>query len=633
MSVLEGINGPADVRRLDPATLTDLAREIRAALVEHVVRNGGHLGSNLGIVELTIALHRVFDSPTDRIVFDTGHQTYVHKMLTGRAGRFAQLRQRDGLSGYPNRRESEHDLVENSHASTALSYADGLAKARQLSGEAHRAIVAVVGDGSLTGGMAWEAMNNIAGAQDRQVIIVVNDNGRSYAPTVGGLADRLTRLRLSPGYERVLKWGKQVLLTTPLVGQPTWEALHGVKEGLKDALQPQGLFDDLGVKYVGPIDGHDIAAMESALRLARGYTGPVIVHCITEKGRGYAPAEHNELDRCHAVRAAAPEDTAPHSEGFTDVVARELVTIGCDLPRTVALTAAMLEPTGLAPFSDRFPDRVFDVGIAEQHAVASAAGLAMGGLHPVVCLYATFLNRAFDQVLFDVALHRCGVTFVLDRAGITGEDGPSHHGIWDISLLNLVPGMAIAAPRDARTLRDELHEAVRMDDHPTALRFPKGVTGPDIPAVGTVSGMDLLVGSPDSAVLIFPVGVMAGIGLAVAQQLESQGIGAAVIDPRWIKPLNPALCQLVAGCRAVVTVEDGSLAGGFGSAVTVALQHAGLPVPVYAYGVPESFPPHGSREQILEACRLTRQDIARDVVERFARLDSALDAGVVTAEA
>jgi 1-deoxy-D-xylulose-5-phosphate synthase len=631
MTIIEGLHGPADLRALAPATLDELAREIRATLVEHVVRNGGHLGSNLGIVEITIALHRVFDSPTDRIVFDTGHQTYVHKMLTGRLGRFPQLRRRNGLSGYPSRSESEHDIVENSHASTALSYADGLAKARGLSGESGRAIVAVVGDGSLTGGMAWEAMNNIAGAPDRQIIIVVNDNGRSYAPTVGGLADRLTRLRLSTRYEKALRWGKQALLNTPALGPSTWGLLHGVKEGLKDMLQRQGLFDDLGVKYVGPVDGHDIAAVESALRMARRYPGPVIVHCITEKGRGYAPAERNELDHCHAIPAAPRAGTRPAAQTFTDVVARELVAIGHALPRTVGLTAAMLEPTGLAPFTERFPTRVFDVGIAEQHAVASAAGLAMGGLHPVVCLYATFLNRAFDQVLFDVALHRCGVTFVLDRAGITGEDGPSHHGIWDICLLNLVPELAIAAPRDGATLHDELHEAVRIDDRPTAVRFPKGATGPDIPALDTVAGMDLLAGAVGGEVLILTAGAMAGTALAVADRLGSQGIDTAVLDPRWIKPVNPAVGELAAACRAVVTIEDGAVAGGFGSAVAIELQRAGLTVPVLAYGVPQSFPPHGSRAEILEACRLTPQDIARDVVERVTRLDGVPDADAVAA--
>jgi 1-deoxy-D-xylulose-5-phosphate synthase len=633
MGILESLSGPADLRRLAPSALDEIAREIRGVLIEHVVRNGGHLGSNLGIVELTIALHRVFDSPTDRIVFDTGHQAYVHKILTGRLDGFPRLRRRHGLSGYPSRAESEHDLVENSHASTALSYADGLAKARQLRGENGGAIVAVVGDGSLTGGMAWEAMNNIAVANDRPVVIVVNDNGRSYAPTVGGLADRLARIRLSSRYERTLRWGKELLRSTPAVGPPTYDLLHGVKEGLKDIFQSQGLFDDLGLKYVGPIDGHDIAAMESALRLARNYQGPVIVHCITEKGRGYATAEQNETDRCHVVRAAPQDPVAPNlsTEDFTDVLARELVIAGNDLPKVVAVTAAMLQPTGLAPFKARFPTRVFDVGIAEQHAVTSAAGMAMGGLHPVVCLYATFLNRAFDQVLFDVALHQCGVTFVLDRAGITGEDGPSHHGIWDICLLNLVPGLSVAAPRDARTLRDEFHEAVRMDDHPTAVRFPKGTTGADIPAVDTIAGMDLLAGAVGNDVLILSVGVMAGTALAVAERLVSHGISAAVVDPRWIKPLNPALRQVAAAGRAVVTVEDGTLAGGFGSAVAIELQSAGVPVPVYAYGVPQSFQPHGSRKEILDACHLGPNDIARDVVERFTRLDSVLDAGPVRA--
>ena len=475
--VLDAISGPADLRGLDPDDLTALSAEIRDLLVHTVARTSGHLGPNLGVVELTIALHRVFDSPTEPILFDVGHQAYVHKILTGRAGLMPTLRQTGGLSGYPSRAESPHDWIENSHASTALSYADGMAKAFEARGE-RRPVVAVVGDGALTGGMCWEALNNIAVA-DRPVIIVVNDNGRSYSPTVGGLARRLSGLRLSPSYERTLRQVRGALERTPVVGPPLFDALHGMKRGLKDLLQPQGLFEDLGLKYLGPVDGHDIAAVEDALRLARGFDGPVVVHAATRKGYGYAPAENDEADQMHQSSGFDPVTGLPtKSRGttWTSVFGDELVSIGETRDDVVAITAAMCDPTGLPAFRQRFPGRTYDVGIAEQHAVTSAAGLASGGLHPVVAVYATFLNRAFDQLLMDVALHRLPVTLVLDRAGITGQDGPSHNGMWDLALLGMVPGLRLGAPRDETTLRRLLREAV------DGLRRPHRAPLPEDPA-------------------------------------------------------------------------------------------------------------------------------------------------------
>ncbi len=492
-SLLGRLRGPADVRALTPADARLLADDIRTFLVESVSRTGGHLGPNLGVVELTIAMHRTFESPLDTMVFDTGHQAYVHKILTGRSD-FSRLRSRDGLSGYPSRGESEHDVVENSHASTALSWADGIAKANQLRGRGDRHVVAVIGDGALTGGMAWEALNNIADGQDRRLVIVVNDNGRSYAPTIGGMARHLDTLRTTQGYENVLTWGKRTLRRAGRPGRATYDALHGMKRGLKDVLVPQGMFEDLGIKYVGPVDGHDIGAVEQALRGAKSFGGPVIVHVITEKGRGYTPAEQDVADRFHAVGRIHPETglpLAPSRFGWTGVFADEIVRIGRRRTDVVAITAAMLQPVGLAPFAAEFPDRVFDVGIAEQHAATSAAGMAFGGLHPVVAVYATFLNRAFDQVLMDVALHKAGVTFVLDRAGLTGDDGASHNGMWDMAMLAIVPGLRLAAPRDEPTLRAALQAAVDVDDAPTVVRYPKGALTDPIPTLEDLDGVDL----------------------------------------------------------------------------------------------------------------------------------------------
>lgn len=626
MGLLASIHGPDDLKALDPAKLPDLAAEIRDFLVDAVSRTGGHLGPNLGAVELTLALHRVYDSPRDRILWDTGHQAYVHKILTGRQGGFARLRQQGGLSGYPNQAESEHDVIENSHASTALSYADGLAKAYAVRGERDRSVVAVVGDGALTGGMAWEALNNIAAA-DRPVVIVVNDNARSYAPTIGGLADHLAALRMSPSYEQVLEVVKSVLGRTPLVGQPLYEALHGIKRGLKDLVQPQVLFEDLGLKYLGPIDGHDVAAVEYALRRARDFGGPVIVHCVTRKGFGYQPAEDDETDCFHGVSVMDPVTGKPLSLGarsWTKVFSEEMVRIGAADPTAVAVTAAMLAPVGLAGFAAAYPDRVFDVGIAEQHAVTSAAGLALGGLKPVVCVYATFLNRAFDQVLMDVALHRLPVVFVLDRAGVTGEDGPSHNGMWDMSILQVVPGLAIAAPRDGARLRAQLTEAVARTAGPAVVRFPKGAVGADIPAVTRQGNVDVLSRSGAPDVLLVSVGAMASTALEVADRVGHHGIGVTVVDPGWVKPLPPELVELAMEHRLVVSVEDNSRVGGVGAALAQLLRDQEVDTPVRDFGIPPEFLAQGSRAEVLAAAGLTAQSIARRVVESVARREPGL---------
>ncbi|HUZ51485.1 MAG TPA: 1-deoxy-D-xylulose-5-phosphate synthase [Streptosporangiaceae bacterium] len=638
MTLLESIWSPRDVKALTPAQLTVLADEIRGFLIEAVSRNGGHLGPNLGVVELTIALHRVFDSPADPIVWDTGHQSYVHKLLTGRMDGFSRLRQRGGVSGYPNRAESEHDWVENSHASTSLSYADGLAKALALRGETKRRVVAVIGDGALTGGMAWEALNNIAGARDRPVVIVVNDNGRSYQRTIGGLADHLASVRVSQRYEQVLDLVKTTLSHTPLVGPPLFETLHGIKKGLKDVLQPQVLFEDLGLKYLGPVDGHDEQALEHALGRAREFGGPVLVHVITQKGRGYALAEENDEDCLHqvqpgaavqmngAVRAAngaAPAASGPAKRPWTQVFADELAAIGARRPDVVAITAAMLHPTGLAKFAEAYPERVFDVGIAEQHAVTSAAGLAMGGMHPVVAIYATFLNRAFDQVLMDVAMHKLPVTFVLDRAGVTGPDGASHHGMWDGSLLQIVPGMRVAVPRDGTRLIELLREAVAVSDGPTALRFSRGTAPADIPAIGKLGGMDVLATPADGTgqdVLLVAAGPMAAIAIEVAERLAGQGIGVTVVDPRWVKPVDEALAGAAAEHRLVVTVEDNGTVGGFGDAVARYLRDTDTSTPVAIFGLPQRFLEHGERGEVLAEAGLTSQQLARAITEAVARL-------------
>jgi 1-deoxy-D-xylulose-5-phosphate synthase len=621
--LLASIESPADLKQVKSADLPALAEEIREFLVEHVSRTGGHLGPNLGVVELTMALHRVFDSPSDAIIWDTGHQAYVHKVLTGRRDEFDTLRQADGLSGYPARAESPHDWVENSHASTALSYADGLAKAFTVTGETDRAVIAVVGDGSLTGGMCWEALNTIA-AGERPVVIVVNDNGRSYAPTVGGLAAHLAHLRLSPSYEQLLDMVRTSLARTPVLGGPIYDALHGMKKGLKDLIQPQVMFEDLGLKYVGPIDGHDTVAIERALRKARAFGAPVIVHCLTEKGRGYPPAVDDEADQFHSVSVIDPATGQPINVAaptWTDVFGEEIVEIGRARDDVVAVTAAMLRPVGLARFAEEFPDRVFDVGIAEQHAVTSAAGMAMGGLHPVVCIYSTFLNRAFDQVLMDVALHKLPVTFVLDRAGVTGEDGPSHNGMWDLSVLGIVPGMRVAAPRDAVRLRELLREAVSDMSGPTTLRFPKAVAGSDIDAADRIGGVDVLRRDDASDVLIVAIGALAPLCLDVAERVAAQGVGVTVVDPRWVLPVDEGLPALCAAHGLVAVVEDGVVAGGVGSAISRELRRLGVDVPVCDVALPQQFLGHGKRAAVLAGAGLSAQEVARRIVEAAARAD------------
>ncbi|MFI1249973.1 1-deoxy-D-xylulose-5-phosphate synthase [Streptomyces anulatus] len=632
MDLLTRIKGPRDLDRLSLGELDRLADEIRTFLVDAVSKTGGHLGPNLGVVELTIALHRVFESPRDKVLWDTGHQSYVHKLLTGRQD-FSRLKSKGGLSGYPSRAESDHDVIENSHASGVLGWADGLAKANEvLKKDDH--VVAVIGDGALTGGMAWEALNNIAAAKDRPLVIVVNDNERSYAPTIGGLANHLATLRTTDGYERFLARGKDILERTPVVGRPLYETLHGAKKGLKDFIAPQGMFEDLGLKYVGPIDGHDIEALESALQRAKRFGGPVIVHCLTEKGRGYTPALQDEADRFHAVGKIHPDTGLPISTSgldWTSVFGEEMVKLGHEREDIVAITAAMLQPVGLGKFEAAFPDRIYDVGIAEQHGAASAAGLATGGLHPVFAVYATFLNRAFDQVLMDVALHKCGVTFVLDRAGITGTDGASHNGMWDMSILQCVPTLRIAAPRDADQVRAQLREAVAVDDAPTVVRFSKGAVGPAVKAVGKAGGMDILrepkAARPD--VLIVSVGALAPMCLEIADLLDAQGISSTVVDPRWVKPVDEALAPLAERHRVVVTVEDNSRAGGVGSAVAQSLRDAGVDVPLRDFGIPPVFLDHASRGEVMAEIGLTAPDIARQVTGLVAKLDGRFESRAV----
>jgi 1-deoxy-D-xylulose-5-phosphate synthase len=616
--LLNRISGPAELRRLSSEELGLLAIEIRDFLVRNVSRTGGHLGPNLGAVELTLALHRVFDSPTEPILFDTGHQSYVHKIVTGRQADFAGLRQSKGLSGYPSRAESEHDWIENSHASTALSYADGMAKAFDVRGD-RRPVVAVVGDGALTGGMCWEALNNIA-TSDRPVVIVVNDNGRSYSPTIGGLAEHLARLRLKPGYERMLRNVKGTLGRTPVVGGPLYGALHGIKRGVKDLLAPQGMFEDLGLKYIGPVDGHDLAALETALTLARQFAGPVLVHCVTRKGYGYAPAENHLADHMHGGGAFDPETGEFLSKGgqtWSGVFSEEMLRIGAVRDDVVAITAAMLDPVGLGAFAAEFPHRCFDVGIAEQHAMTSAAGMAAAGLHPVIALYATFLNRAFDQLLMDVALHKAGVTLVLDRAGVTGEDGASHHGMWDIAMLGIVPGLHLAVPRDAPTLRAALVECIAIEDAPSVLRYPKTPLGADIPALRSVGGIDVLAEPADGPVdvLLVSVGAMAPDVLSAAVRVGEAGYKVRVIDPRWVSPVPAALAGFAAEAAVLITVEDGVVVNGAGSRFAQFLAEAGVRIPTREIGIPVEFLEHGKVAEVRAGIGLNPQGISRRAIE------------------
>lgn len=615
MSLLDQIHSPADLRGLDPEELPALAEEIRAFLVRSVSATGGHLGPNLGVVELTMALHRVFDSPRDTIVFDTGHIAYVHKMLTGRRD-FSRLRAKGGLSGYPSRAESEHDVVENSHASGSVSWAVGIAHARRLRGEDGRHTVAVVGDGALTGGMAWEALNNLAACKDLPVVIVVNDNMRSYAPTIGGLAEHLAWLRTARQYEQLLNWGKDRLARTPVLGRPALGTLHGMKKGLKDMLAPQGLFEDLGLKYVGPVDGHDEAAVETALRQAKGYGSPVIVHVLTRKGHGYQPARDDAADRFHAVGVINPETGLPlevSGRSWTDDFSEAVEKLASEREDVVALTAAMLIPVGLRGFAQRYPERVFDVGIAEQHAVTMAAGLAYGGLHPVVAIYSTFLNRAFDQMLMDCALHRAGVTFVLDRAGITGNDGASHNGMWDMTLANIVPGLRLAAPRDGVRVAAALGEAVAVADAPTVLRFPKGNPPAPIDELRSLGVVDVLAETGDGPVddLLIGIGAMVPTALTVGQRLGESSRSVRVVDPRWCLPVPAELVALARDAGRVVVIEDNLVGGGVGAAVALALAEAGLDIPVRQVGVPKRFLEHASRGEVLAEIGLTPEKILR----------------------
>ena len=616
--MIEQIKSPKDLAALSAADLIKLAAEIREFLIDKVSKTGGHLGPNLGVVELTIAIHRAFESPRDVVLFDTGHQSYVHKILTGRADGFDLLRQKGGLSGYPSRAESEHDVIENSHASTALSWGDGISRGFSLTGQSDRHVVVVVGDGALTGGMSWEALNNIATAEERNLVIVVNDNERSYSPTIGGVATYLSTLRTTRGYEKFLDWGKEVLHRTPVVGGPIYDTLHGMKKGIKDIIAPQGMFEDLGLKYIGPIDGHDIEAMEKALGRAKEFGAPVIVHAITEKGRGYAPAVEDEAEKFHAVGIVDPETGLPISKGvtsWTSIFSDELVKQGEIHSNLIAITAAMLGPTGLDKFAERFPERTIDVGIAEQHAVTSAAGLAFAGMHPVVAVYATFLNRAFDQVLLDVALHKAGVTFVLDRAGITGDDGASHNGIWDLALTGIIPTMHVAAPRDGARLREVLAESIQITDAPSMLRYPKGEVIADIPAFERRDGIDVLYRGESADVLLVSVGAMAAMAVEAASQAYREGVGVTVIDPRWVKPLPQSLVTMATRYKSVVVLEDGIRHGGIASTVSEMFRDAGLQVPIHSIGVPLTFLEHAKRGQIMGELGITAQQISLSIVE------------------
>lgn len=621
MKFLPRLKSPSDLARMSEAELTELSTEIRSFLVDKVSKSGGHLGPNLGVVELTIAIHRVFQSPHDVVIFDTGHQSYVHKILTGRADGFEKLRQRGGISGYPSRAESEHDVVENSHASTSLSWADGVARAFSVQGITDRTVVAVVGDGALTGGMAWEALNNIAASQNLRLVIVVNDNERSYSPTIGGVATYLSTLRATKGYEKFLDWGKGVLERTPVVGQPIYETLHGMKKGLKDIVAPQGMFEDLGLKYLGPIDGHDISALEKALIQAKKFEGPVLVHAITEKGRGHAPAINDEAEKFHAVGVVDPETGEPLAKAgktWTQEFSDALVELGGQRKDIVALTAAMLGPTGLDKFQEKYPERTFDVGIAEQHATTSAAGMAFAGLHPVVAVYSTFLNRAFDQLLLDVALHKAGVTFVLDRAGVTGDDGPSHHGIWDLALTGIVPTLRVAAPRDGVRLRELLGEAVSVKDAPTLLRFPKGASSPELPAFERREGIDVLYRGESPDILVIAVGAMAQLAVDAAAQAYREGVGVTVIDPRWVRPLPvSALARMAERYSRIVVIEDGVRSGGIASSLGDSFRDQNISTPIHSIGVPLVFIEHSKRNQILEDLGITAQSVARQLLSWF----------------
>jgi 1-deoxy-D-xylulose-5-phosphate synthase len=618
MSILDRVNGPEDLKGLKDAEVIELAQDIREFLISKVAKTGGHLGPNLGVVETTLAIHRVFDSPKDSIIFDTGHQSYVHKLLTGRKN-FDNLRSKEGLAGYPQRSESVHDIVESSHASSSISWGDGIAKAYRLTKQDDRYVIVVVGDGALTGGMTWEALNNISDDNDRKLVIVVNDNGRSYAPTIGGLARYLNGIRTERIYRRLYRLIRKVFYKFGMPGRMAYSTLRGAAKGLLGTFAPKGIFPNLDLKYIGPVNGHDMNAMEEALKQAKKYANPVIVHAITQKGKGYEPAVSDEADQFHAVGQIDPDtgkavgDSGKQS--WTGVFADEMVEIAMNKPNVIGITAAMLIPVGLHKFAQKYPDRVFDVGIAEQHAVTSAAGMAFGGLHPVVAVYATFMGRAFDQVLMDVALHKAGVTFVLDRAGVTGPDGASHHGMWDLAMLQIVPGIRIASPRDGKRLVEELNEAIEVSDGPTVIRFPKGSVSQEIEAIRRLDdGVDVLMESPAKDVLILSVGSMAHTGLQVAKMLADQGIGATVIDPRWVIPVPESVVSLASKHRLVVTIEDGIRVGGIGTRVRQDLRAAQVDTALSEIGLPDEFLEHASRDEILDRVGLNAQDISREIV-------------------
>ena len=618
MPILNGINKPSDLKNLTDSEMSSLAQEIREYLVKTITSTGGHLGPNLGVVELTLAIHRVFDSPNDRIIFDTGHQSYVHKLVTGRTD-LSNIRTKGGIAGYPQRSESEHDVVESSHASSSLSWADGISRAYKLTGQGDRAVVAVIGDGALTGGMAWEALNNITDDNDRKLIIVVNDNGRSYAPTIGGLARYLNEVRTEPMYRKMYRSSRKFFSRFGVPGRLLFSTVRGAGKGLLGTFAPKSMFPNLDIKYIGPIDGHDLEAMEQALRQAEKFEAPVIVHAITQKGRGFTLAEEDTEDQFHAVGQIDPLTgkslETKSGPSWTSVFSEEIVSLADKNENIVGITGAMLIPVGLKKFADRFPDRVFDVGIAEQHAVTSSAGLAFGGLHPVVAIYATFMNRAFDQVLMDVALHNAGVTFVLDRAGVTGPDGASHHGMWDLALLQIVPGIEIAAPRDATTLREELGEAIAINDRPTVLRFPKGSAPEEISSLRRLKdGVDVLSEAPSKDVLIVSVGAMAPVALRVAELLAAQGIGATVVDPRWVVPVRESVLDLASKHRLVVTLEDGVRVGGIGTRIRQDLRAAQIDTALNELGLPDEFLEHASRAEIMDRVGLTAQSIAQEIV-------------------
>lgn len=632
MRIIDSIDSPKDLKKLDGDELEQLAAEIRQLLIEKVSVTGGHLGPNLGVVELSIALHYTFNSPQDAMVFDTSHQSYVHKMLTGRAGDFDSLRQKGGLSGYTRRAESEHDWTESSHASASISVVDGLSKAFRLAGEPHRNAIAIVGDGALTGGMCWEALNNISADKDRNAVIVVNDNGRSYAPTIGGLSKNLGRIRSQHGYDELMAHGKKTLKSMGWVGERAFDALHAFKEGVKSSVLPTEMFPELGMKYIGPINGHDLEALNHAFRYARDFEGPIIVHVVTEKGHGFAPAVNEPKDQMHSTGAIDPVTGVPKGKsqpGWTAAFSEELIKAAERRDDIVAITAAMAGPTGLMPFAERFPDRFYDVGIAEAHAMASASGLALGGLHPVVAVYSTFLNRGFDQLLMDIALLGLPVTLVLDRAGVTGSDGASHNGVWDMALTSIVPGMRVAAPRDGKRLRELFNESLDISDGPSVVRFPKGNLLDDMDAVDTLAdGTDVIytnVGSSSGAaasdaearrdVLILSVGAMSARSIAAAKLLAEQGVGVTVIDPRWVAPVPESVVRLAADYGLVVTVEDGIKRGGIGSLVAEKLSDAQVDTPLRRLAFPNYFPLHASRGQLLEDVGVAPEGIAESIRE------------------